>query len=198
MNVFETIKTAVTVRQAAELYGLQADRSGMCRCPFHEDRHPSLKLNEDYFYCFGCGAHGDVIDFVARLFDLSSYEAAQKLAWDFGIDPDKPPASALAKPKHSKEVHCQRVLQDYLNILKDWKVRYAPSGPEGDMDDRFVEACQMLDQVEYLSEILTHASADIRTKAVERLCRDGMMEWMEERVERFKKEGNSNEEPEAA
>lgn len=145
MNVFETIKAAVSVPQAAERYGLQADRSGMCRCPFHEDRHPSLKLNEDYFYCFGCEAHGDVIDFVAKLFDLSSYEAARKLAWDFGIDPDKPPASALGKPKYPREVHCQRILQDYLNLLIDWKVRYVPSEPDGDVNDRFVEACQILD-----------------------------------------------------
>ena len=53
-----------------------------------------MKLNEDYFYCFGCGAKGDVIDFVARLYDLTSLQAAQKLAYDFGIDPDKPPAAA--------------------------------------------------------------------------------------------------------
>ena len=94
MNLFETVKAAVTVRQAAEHYGLKVERSGMIRCPFHDDRHPSMKLNESYFYCFGCGATGDVIDFVARLFGLSSYEAAQKLAYDFGIDPDKPPAAA--------------------------------------------------------------------------------------------------------
>ena len=51
---------------------------------------PSLKLNEDYFYCFGCGAKGDVIDFVARLLDLSAYEAAQRLAADFGLDRRRP------------------------------------------------------------------------------------------------------------
>lgn len=60
MNIFETVKAAVTVRQAAEHYGLKINRSGMICCPFHDDRHPSLKLNEDYFYCFGCGAKGDV------------------------------------------------------------------------------------------------------------------------------------------
>ena len=49
-----------------------------------------MKLNEDYFYCFGCGATGDVIDLVARLFNLSKYEAAQKLAYDFGLTRDKP------------------------------------------------------------------------------------------------------------
>ena len=117
MNLFETVKSAVTVKQAAEYYGCKVNRGDMICCPFHDDRHPSMKLNRDYFYCFGCGATGDVIDFVARLFGLSSYEAAKKLAYDFGIDPDKPPAAmALKKPYplaqafRNDEIHCQRVL----------------------------------------------------------------------------------------
>lgn len=97
MNLFETVKSAVTVKQAAEYYGCKVNRGDMICCPFHDDRHPSMKLNRDYFYCFGCGATGDVIDFVARLFGLSSYEAAKKLAYDFGIDPDKPPAAMALK-----------------------------------------------------------------------------------------------------
>ena len=100
MTIYETIKAAISVKQAAKHYRLKAGRNGMACCPFHNDRHPSLKLNEDYFYCFGCGAKGDVIDLVARLFDLSSYEAAQKLAADFGLDPKPPTAAALLKPKH--------------------------------------------------------------------------------------------------
>ena len=87
LNLFELVKVSVTVTQAAETYGCQVGRGGMMRCPFHEDRHPSMKLNANYFYCFGCGATGDVIDFVARLFGLSSCEAAKKLAYDFGIGP---------------------------------------------------------------------------------------------------------------
>lgn len=88
MNLFETVKSAVTVKQAAEYYGCKVNRGDMICCPFHDDRHPSMKLNRDYFYCFGCGATGDVIDFVARLFGLSSYEAAKKLAyggWEINI-----------------------------------------------------------------------------------------------------------------
>ena len=101
MNLFESVKAAVTVRQAAEHYGLKVGHGNMACCPFHNDHTPSMKLNEDYFYCFGCGATGDVIDFVARLFNLSNYGAAQKLAYDFGIDPDKPPsAAALRKPQY--------------------------------------------------------------------------------------------------
>ena len=85
MNIYESIKAAISAKQAAEHYGLKVSRNGMACCPFHNDRHPSLKLNKEYFFCFGCGAKGDVIDFAANLFDLNSYEAAQRLAADFGI-----------------------------------------------------------------------------------------------------------------
>ena len=150
MTIYETIKAAISVKQAAEHYGLKVSHNGMACCPFHNDRHPSLKLNEDYFFCFGCGAKGDVIDLVARLFNLSSYEAAQKLALDFGLDPKPPTAAAMVKPKRpyirqfrEDEMLCFRVLTDYLHLLEDWKVRYAPKTPEDALDDRFVEACQM-------------------------------------------------------
>ena len=134
MNLFKTVKQSVSVPDAAKRYGIEANRHGMARCPFHDDRHPSLKLNPEYYYCFGCGATGDVIDFAARLFGLGVYEAAKKLAADFDLDPDKPPpAAALVKPKHSMirafredESYCQRVLCDYLHLLEDWKLRCAP------------------------------------------------------------------------
>ena len=101
MDLFTQIKMGFSVKEAAEYYGLEVNRGNMVCCPFHNDRTPSMKLNEDYFYCFGCGATGDVIDLVAKLFNLSSYDAAKKLAYDFGIDPDKPPAAAaLRKPKY--------------------------------------------------------------------------------------------------
>ena len=85
MTLFELVKQNICVPDAAKHYGLQVNRNGMCSCPFHEDQHPSMKLNERYFYCFGCGATGDVIDFVARLFGLNSYEAAQKLSQISGL-----------------------------------------------------------------------------------------------------------------
>ncbi|MGN0691418.1 MAG: hypothetical protein ACI4K7_03620 [Oscillospiraceae bacterium] len=46
MIKFETIKELVTVRQAAEHYGLNVNRSNMCRCPFHSDHTPSMKIYE--------------------------------------------------------------------------------------------------------------------------------------------------------
>ena len=70
MSLYQTVKSAITVRQVGEMYGMEPDRHGMVCCPFHSDGDPSMKLNEEYFYCFGCGATGDVIDFTAKLFDL--------------------------------------------------------------------------------------------------------------------------------
>lgn len=121
MNLFETVKAAVTPRMAAERYGLPIRQGSMIRCPFHADRTPSMKLNEEYFYCFGCGATGDVIDLAARLFGLSGYEAAKKLAADFGIAGQNP--SILAKLQRGKsqeetERRCFRVLGDYLQSCR--------------------------------------------------------------------------------
>ena len=69
-NVFEAVKQAVPTRQAAEFYGVQVGRNGMACCPFHDDKHPSMKFDRR-FHCFGCQADGDVIDFTARLFGLN-------------------------------------------------------------------------------------------------------------------------------
>ena len=178
----------------------------MVCCPFHNDRTPSMKLNDDYFYCFGCGTHGDVIDLVARLFNLSSYDAAKKLAYDFGINPDKPPATAaLRKPKYplakafqNETLHCQRILCDYLHLLEHWKVQYAPKTPEDVLDDRFVEACQMLDYVEYLADLLIAAELEQLVKIVEMLNKDGLIAGLEERLDRLKKEDGAYEKQNAA
>ncbi len=149
MDLFTQIKMAVSVKEAAEYYGLGVNRGNMVCCPFHNDRTPSMKLNEDYFYCFGCGATGDVIDLAAKLFGLSSYDAAKKLAYDFGIDPDKPlAAAALRKPQYplvkafqKETLHCQRVLCDYLDFAERQAERE--------------QAMTMQDWSEHLDRILT-------------------------------------------
>ena len=199
-TVFEVVKQSVTAREAAELYGIAVGRGGMACCPFHDDRHPSMKLNRDYFYCFGCGATGDVIDFVARLFGLSSYEAAKKLAYDFGIDPDKPPAAMalkkpyplarafLAKTFQNETLHCQRILCDYLHLLEHWKMQYAPKTPEDTLDDRFVEACHMIEYVNDLLDVLMFAELKQRVKAVDMLLKDGTITALEQRLRRLEKE----------
>lgn len=135
---------------------------------------------------------------------MSSYDAAKKLAYDFGIDPDKPPtAAALRKPQYplakafqKETLHCQRVLCDYLHLLERWKVQYAPKMPEDTIDDRFVEACQMLDYIEDLADILTFAELEVRVKTVDMLQKDGMIDRLEERLKRTEKEVDACDETE--
>ena len=73
MRIFEIVKENVNLREAAELYGIDVNRYGKALCPFHNDRNPSLYVADDHYYCFACGEHGDVIDFVGKLFQLSPY-----------------------------------------------------------------------------------------------------------------------------
>lgn len=120
MRLFETIKETVTVGQAAEYYGMKIGRNNMSCCPFHNDHHPSMKLNITYYYCFGCGATGDVIQFVANLFGLSNYEAAKKIAVDFGITPDKPPViAALKKPEYMENKN-RRVIEALITATPEF------------------------------------------------------------------------------
>lgn len=191
MNIFETIKAAVSVSQAAQHYGLEPQHNGMCRCPFHDDRTPSLKLNESYFYCFGCGATGDVIDFVARFFDISKYDAAQKLAADFGITPNSAPISAKSKRPNlaqfrQDELSCLSVLTEYQHLLEFWKDKYSPKTADAILDDRFVEACQMYDYIVYLADFLCAADLEQRVKAVDMLMADDKIMQLCKRLERLK------------
>ena len=191
-SIFEAVKAAVPVRAAAERYGLEVNLGGMVRCPFHEDHTPSMKLYEDHFYCFGCGKHGDVIDLVAELFAIPPYDAACKLADDFGVHTNveivHQPAREELKIFREDQLHCQRVLSAYLRLLTDWKERYVPTDPDAEPDDRYVEACQMIDTIDYLTDLLIVGTLEQRVKAVDLLLADGKIDQLEERLNRIKKE----------
>ena len=173
MNIFETVKQSVTTRQAAERYGIRVKRNGMCRCPFHDDSTPSMKLDRRY-YCFGCGATGDVIDFVSQLRGIGSKKAAILLAQDFAI-PYEDSAGKTNRPRQQNtdeqnyqhmERYCSRVLLDYYQLLCRWKEDYAPQTPENGYHPRFVEALQKLSLVEYLLDELLCGDIQARASVV--------------------------------
>lgn len=191
MKIFETVKQTVTSRQAAKAYGLEVDVHGMALCPFHDDHHPSLKLDQR-FYCFGCGASGDVIDFAARLFDLSPREAAKKLAEDFGIIP-RPPTEVHIPKRHAEpcpdsERLCIFVLRDYLRLLRIWRLRYEPAAPGEPMDDRFAESCQMEATINFFLDALIVGDPALRERVLEVLLKDGSIYELQAYVEKQKKE----------
>ena len=184
MNQFESVKAAVPLRQAAETYGLTVSRNGMTCCPFHKDRYPSLKLNEDYFFCFGCGASGDVIDFTARLFGLSPYAAAKKLETDFGIGAEHEPLPfpSHAEPPRGRERLCICVLRDYLRHLRIWQLRHCPEKPGDKFHPRFAEAMKELPTVNYLLDCLLGNDLLLAEKTAEMLCDDGHIQRLSEHL----------------
>ena len=203
-SIFETVKAAVPVRAAAERYGLEVKFSDMVRCPFHEDHTPSMKLYEDHFFCFGCGKHGDVIDLVAELFAIPPYNAACKLADDFGLPSPSGEGGMRSVTDEGRliaanareelrifredQLRCQRVLCAYLRLLTRWREEYAPNDPDAEPDDRYVEACQMIDTIDYLTDLLIVGTLEQRVRAVDLLLADGKIDQLEERLKRIKKE----------
>lgn len=185
-RIFDTLKARVTVQQAASHYGVRIGRNGMCRCPFHPDKTPSMKINETYYYCFGCHSTGDVIDFTAGLLGLSPLEAAYKLAADFGIDPNTPASAAVALPRvrqeespREREGHCASTLIEYERLLKNRQRRFSPVYPSDEWDDRFVSASHALPQVSYLIDCLYDADASMRRNTADSLLGDGTIRSIE-------------------
>lgn len=179
--------------EAALVYGISVGRNGMACCPFHDDRHPSMKVDRR-FHCFACQADGDVIDFTSRLFGLSSKEAALKLAEDFSISFDRkghdPPQKRVIKRKISEEMRyrqaeqkCFRVLCDYLRLLERWKEEYAPKQPEDDWNPLFVEALHRQPYIEYLLDLLLSDSIEERAFVVAEYGKE--VRKIEQRISEF-------------
>ena len=197
MRIFEIIKENVNLREAAERYGVEVNHYGMALCPFHNDRYPSLYVADDHYHCFACGEHGDVIDFVSKLFHLSLYDAAQKLATDFQLTPDKPPSAAALHAKciqteaqqlRENERLCFSVLSDYAHVLRGWKVQYAPQSPDEPVHARFVEACRNLDRTEYYLDILCAGDSHERAEVIQQQMADEKLDGLRRRLEKIHKE----------
>ena len=119
MNIFEEIKKRLTMQEVAEHYGHTPDRKGFIRCPFHDEKTPSCKLDDEkgMFYCFGCGTYGDAVRFVLLLKGYSKpLEAAKELAAWAGIPvaangwkpPVRPPATPATVSLHQMRQHLQQ------------------------------------------------------------------------------------------
>ena len=97
-SLFTQVKAVVSMQDAVRFCGLEPPMRGNMRCPFHDDHNPSLTLYADNYYCWGCGAHGDVIDFTARHFRITQLEAAKRLASYAGLEN---PAADHTMPTHT-------------------------------------------------------------------------------------------------
>ena len=203
MTIFEQVKECVTARQAAEHYGIKVKKNGMACCPFHKDRHPSMKADKIY-HCFACGVGGDAIDFTARLFGLSQYEAAKRLIEDFRLDihiEDKGKRRRIGnraplKTQKPKVVLIREKLEQWLNDATDvlirylrwiqfWKEFYKPN-PEEEWHELFTEALANERRINDYLDVLMFGTGEeiidffkVKRREVERI---------EERVNKYQRE----------
>ncbi len=190
MGVFDAVKEQVTVRQVMEQSGIVFNHSHMCKCPFHQDKTPSMRVKpaDKKYFCFGCGESGDAIDFVARYYGIAPLDAAMQIADQFGIVYDntkRAPPKPIRREKSVLQIleeaksHTFRVLADYLHMLEDWERRYAPEDMDH-IDDRYLEAVQCLEITRYRLDILLYGTEDEKKELVSDLEKE--IEHYEEKI----------------
>jgi DNA primase len=106
---FRAVKEAAGFEPILARYGIELAPKGkelVGRCPFHEESRPSFRVNTEkrVFHCFGCGAKGNVLDFVARKEGISIKAAALLVGGWLGTTPaEKTPPGASQGPKNRSD-----------------------------------------------------------------------------------------------
>ncbi len=75
----EEIKEIFSMEEVVSRYGLHPNRAGFIPCPFHKEKTASMKIYARDFHCFGCGANGDIFDFIQKMDNVDFKEAFQSL-----------------------------------------------------------------------------------------------------------------------
>ena len=113
-----------------------------------------MKIYDNHFHCYACGAHGDVTDLTAQLFGLSKNDAAEKICADFGISSTRSPPAAPARKREltnrEKALLMLDILTDYCCMLRYFREHYAPFSFDTELSPQFEESLQKLEYAEYL------------------------------------------------
>lgn len=181
MTAFEEVKQLVSMTDAARFYGSEPNRSGFVCCPFHAEKTASMKLYERDFHCFGCGAHGDVVDFVSMLFNLEPLAAVKRLNEDFHL------GVALDRPTDTEQLRQHRKVQKARQLFDAWRdrvlnqidqaIRVANLIDFQNVTEAEALALRYREAFEAWADVLMHGSIDEQMivfksrEGIERLCR---------------------------
>ena len=173
MNLIREVKERADIVKVAEYYGIKLNRAYKCVCPFHKEKTASFSISpqKQIWKCFGCGKGGDVISLVSELLNINALEAAKSInnTLGLGLDAERP-SSYLEINKYKQKRKTEemfknwenktfQLLCDYLHLLWRWEEENAPTNPNEDINDLFVEAMHNRDYVEYLiDEIFINGS----------------------------------------
>lgn len=152
----EEIKDLYSMKDILERYGLpKPNRAGFIFCPFHREKTASMKIYRKDFYCFGCGAGGDIFDFVQEMESLSFRGAFQAL----GGDSDSSFSTRLKIYQAQKKREMQKKTGEKLKrkkelnhllmeVYRKWFDRLEP------FSDAWTDTYKALQYQEYLWEVL--------------------------------------------
>lgn len=98
----DEIKAQISMKEVMSRYGVKINRSGMCCCPFHGEKHPSMKVYSDSYHCFACGADGDVFTFVMEMDKCDFKTAYLALGGTYEKQTGNQRAVAIAKRERAK------------------------------------------------------------------------------------------------
>lgn len=142
----EKIKALNPLRERLIEHGVNIDNRGFARCPFHNEKTASFRVYEDEsFYCFGCGAHGDVITFVMKIDGLSFPEACRKLDGNLSYSEQR----KIIRKKHERveKLSEEKQIQfDYWSAFDRFRVNeniisvLAPKNIDDEPCDAFLRA----------------------------------------------------------
>ena len=167
MSVFADVKIQLDLTDVAQYYGIELNRGSFTNCLYHDDETPSMKIYEDHFHCYGCGKHGDMITLIGRLFSISPFQAAQKIAQDFNITPGKNYAGInKIKPAiytyKEQETMIFNILNKYCWFLEECREKYKPNNPCDELHPLFVESLLNYEQYNYYRDIFITGSKEDR------------------------------------
>lgn len=154
----EEIKKTYSMQDILERYGLRPNRGGFICCPFHKEKTASMKIYQDSYYCFGCGAHGDIFDFMRDMEDITFREAFFELGGTyereketFGERMVRYHAEKEREMKMKQEdalISRRKLNSDLIDIYREWYKKSAP------FSDTWTDCYNALQYQLYLHEIL--------------------------------------------
>lgn len=170
MDFASEIRNSLDTQEVLSYYGLHPNRSGFVCCFLHNEKTPSMKVYKGNggYHCFGCGAHGSIIDFVMQYFGLNFQDAISKINADFSLG--LPIGERISLRQRREMEHQQRERQEernrkqrelerldgeYWATFDVWKKydtnkrEYAPKSPGDDFHPLFVEAVKNIDRAAY-------------------------------------------------
>lgn len=172
-DVFNAVKSCVTMRQAAENYGLHINRSGFVCCPFHNEKTASMKIYDSTFHCFGCGEHGDIISFYQKLYNLKPIEAVRLINDTFccGLSFEKKYDTKTKEAARQRKLKAETdklfeewersrfiAIVEYLKLLRYWKKAFRPSSIDEQPHELFILSLTQMERVQYLCDLFTFGS----------------------------------------